>query len=148
MQRVQRKFGTFLKRSEDEADVGTALQEFDDIERLLTSLLAHGETWREAWTAILRTQLSAAEGFHTLYQPIGTSENVKHITAATPEVPLVRASQLESAYSELSTDLADEVVSIDAKFLRPIAEAKENLKMLRKVIKKREDRKVYQIRLD
>lgn len=38
MQRVQRKFGTLLKRSEDEADVGAILHEFNDAEKFLASV--------------------------------------------------------------------------------------------------------------
>lgn len=38
MQRVQRKFGTFLKRSEDEADIGVILHEFEDTEKFLGSV--------------------------------------------------------------------------------------------------------------
>lgn len=90
----------------------------------------------------MRTQLAAAEGFHTLYEPIGTDENVKHITAVTPEVPLTRAAQLEATYSELTSDLAGELASIDAKLVQPATEARDSLKILKKVIKRREDRKV------
>ncbi|KAF1344557.1 hypothetical protein BDV97DRAFT_321519 [Delphinella strobiligena] len=142
MQRVQRKFGTLLKRSEDEADVGAILHEFNDAERFLASYIGHGETWRDSWRMILRTQLSIAEGFHVVYEPIGTDENVAHITTLTPEGHLVKASRLESAYAELQQELAEEVASIDARLLKPATEAKEGLKCLRKVIKKREDRKL------
>lgn len=90
----------------------------------------------------MRTQLSIAEGFHVVYEPIGTDENVAHITTLTPEGHLVKASRLESAYAELQQELAEEVASIDARLLKPATEAKEGLKCLRKVIKKREDRKV------
>ncbi|KAL1305909.1 hypothetical protein AAFC00_004052 [Neodothiora populina] len=142
MQRVQRKFGTFLKRSEDEADVGGILHEFNETERFLTSFISNGESFREGWNRILRSQLSVAETFHTIYEPIGTEENVKHITAPTPEHTLVRASQSEALYAELGSDLAQEVAFIDSKLLQPAVQAKNDLGALKKVIKKREDRKL------
>lgn len=104
--------------------------------------IAHGELWREAWRSILRTQLSAAESFHVLYQPIGTDENVKHITAVTPEGPLTKVAYLESTYSELRSELGGEITSIDSKLLKPAADARDSLRMLKKVIKKRDDFKV------
>lgn len=38
MQRVQRKFGTFLKRSEDQQDVGDVLHEFAATEKFLNTV--------------------------------------------------------------------------------------------------------------
>lgn len=35
MQKVHRKFGTFLKRSADEQDVGVILQEYRDADQML-----------------------------------------------------------------------------------------------------------------
>ena len=98
--------------------------------------------WRDAWKAILQTQLSTTEVFDSLCQPIGADENVKHISAATPEGSLTKTHRLGSAYSELNVDLTNEISSIDTKLIRPAAEAKDSLKNIRKVIKKREDRKV------
>lgn len=98
--------------------------------------------FREAWRNILRTQLAVAETYHLLYQPIGTDENVRHITAATPEGPLVQVSRLESAYAQVNMDLAEEVVSIDNRLLKPALQSRDDLKPLKKVIKKRDDRKV------
>ena len=41
MQRIQRKVGTFMKRSDDEADVSTILHEFQTADKLLDSVCDH-----------------------------------------------------------------------------------------------------------
>ena len=46
------------------------------------------------------------------------------------------------AYEELKNDLMDEVNQVDARITKPASEAREYLQPMKKVIKKRQDRKV------
>lgn len=143
MQKVQRKFGTLLKRSADETDIGVILQEFDSIDKTLGRLAEAGKLWANAWGEILVTQLAAAECFHALYEPIVSGEDgVGRSLRSTPKRYLDKASGLRSAYSEFRADLMAEVNMIDVKLVKPAADAKEHLRPLKKVIKKREDCKV------
>lgn len=143
MQKVQRKFGTLLKRSADENDVGVILQEFDSTEKTLGRLADAGKLWADAWGEILVTQLAAAECFHVLYEPIESGEeDAGQQLRPTPKRYLDKASELRSAYAEFRADLIREVNMIDAKLVKPAADAKEHLRPLKKVIKKREDSKV------
>ena len=57
MQRVQRKVGTFLKRSADNADVGTILAEFQTADKLLDKV-SSAETSHSS-----RTHGSIVSGF-------------------------------------------------------------------------------------
>ena len=63
-----------------------------------------------------------------------------------------RTLRIRSEYEELKTDLTDEVNQVDVKMIRPAQDAKETLGMLKKTIKKREDKKLdferYQARYD
>lgn len=53
-----------------------------------------------------------------------------------------RTIKLQEAYAGLRTDLLEEVETIEARIIKPASDAKESIQPLKKVIKKREDRKV------
>ena len=60
----------------------------------------------------------------------------------TPLCTLQRVEKLREAYDELKRDLLDEVNQVDIRIINPATDAKEYLKPMKKVIKKRQDRKV------
>ena len=51
--------------------------------------------------------------------------------------------KLQEAYAELKTDMLEEVNQVDTRIINPATDAKEYLQPLKKVIKKRQDRKVH-----
>ena len=53
-----------------------------------------------------------------------------------------RTTKLQVAYAELKADLLEEVNLVDTRIIKPAMDAKEWIQPLKKVIKKREDRKV------
>ena len=55
---------------------------------------------------------------------------------------MARTSKLQTSYDELRTDLLEEVAMVDTRIVKPATEAKDCIQPLKKVIKKREDRKV------
>lgn len=55
---------------------------------------------------------------------------------------MMRTVKLQQAYDELKTDLLEEVDVVDARIIKPAMEAKDHIQPLKKVIKKRGDRKV------
>ena len=79
-----------------------------------------------------------------MYNPIfGADESyVGHEPVATPARNMERTQKLQAAYEELKTDMLEEVNRVDARIVRPAMEAKDWIQPLKKVIKKREDRKV------
>lgn len=56
--------------------------------------------------------------------------------------PTQRTAKLSQGYEELKTDLLEEVNMADARIIKPASEARDWIQPLKKVIKKREDRKV------
>jgi amphiphysin len=65
-----------------------------------------------------------------------------HVAVETPPATLERCSALVEAFSELKTDMMEEVKDIDRKLIIPAKLARDSLKPMKKAIKKREDAKV------
>ena len=82
--------------------------------------------------------------FEGLYAPIvGSSDSsTGHQPVATPEHILARTRRLNEEYNDLKRDLLVEVAAVDERMIKPATEAKDHLHPIKKVIKKREDKKV------
>lgn len=142
MQRMQRITGRFLPRTPNEADVEAMLQDFNDSKTMLEKLEASAKQWRDAWTNILNHQLSAVENLLTIFKPLGGESSSSHTAVETPTATLERVAGLHDAFSELKTDMMEEVKDIDRKLVVPAKLARDALKPMEKAIKKREDAKV------
>lgn len=92
--------------------------------------------------------------FDLLYCPIvGAGDDYTgHIPVETPEKLLGRTSRLKTEYDDLKRDLIEELNDVQKQMIGPAQEAKDNLQLARKTIKKREDKKLdyerYQSRVD
>ena len=81
--------------------------------------------------------------FEELYNPIiGTSDGHSHDPVMTPQLQLDRTSKLKEAYTELKTDLLEEVGMMDARVIRPATDAKDYIQPIKKTIKKRENKRL------
>ena len=98
--------------------------------------------WRDAWTNILNHQLLAVECFYTIYKPLGASGFGGRVPAETDPAALERCQTLQDAFSELKSDMMEEVNDIEKKLMIPAKLARDALKPMHKTIKKREERKV------
>lgn len=65
-----------------------------------------------------------------------------HVAVETPTATLERIAALQEAFSELKTDMMEEVKDIERKLIIPAKLAKDALKPMHKTMKKREDAKV------
>ena len=89
-----------------------------------------------------------------MYMPIAyaDSSSVDREAAETPQDTMQRTEVLQESYSELKVDLLEEVNSVDARLIKPTMEARDHIQPLKKVIKKRQDKKLdfekYQHRVD
>ena len=83
-----------------------------------------------------------------MYNPIvGASENSSNYEpAVTPASTLDRVVRLGEEYESLRTDLVAEVNAVDERMIKPAMEAKDCIQPLKKVIKKRDDKKVSDYR--
>jgi amphiphysin len=79
-----------------------------------------------------------------MYSPfIGSNENYEgHRPMETPQNIMDRTIKLQEGYAELKTDLLEEVNMVDTRIIGPATDAKDYIQPLKKVIKKRGDRKV------
>jgi hypothetical protein len=137
------------------------LREFEEADQMLSKVCATSiapylplltieqivdaaKSWRDAWSDILTHQLAMIEEFNTLYKPLGAKGEAfgSHVPADTPRTKLERAERLREAYAELKTDMLEEIKAVDAKLISPAKTARDSIKPMKKVIKKREDKKV------
>ena len=79
-----------------------------------------------------------------MYEPIiGMNEPYEgHEPVITPASTMKRTTKLQVEYGGLKADLLQEVNMVDTRIIKPAMEAKDWIQPLKKVIKKREDRKV------
>ena len=79
-----------------------------------------------------------------MYNPIiGANEEYEgHVPVMTDDPTMARTAKLQTTYEDLRTDLLEEVNAVDARIIQPAMDAKACLQPLKKVIKKREDKKV------
>ncbi|KAL1626343.1 hypothetical protein SLS56_006927 [Neofusicoccum ribis] len=156
MQRIQRKVGVFLPRSEDDAQVAAMLAEFKEVDQMLGKLIDATSHWREAWAHILGHKLYIVTEFEALYKPmaaVGDASDFKgHVPADTPRETLERTRRMKDLYNDLKNDMMEEVNQIDRKLIKPAQDAKQSIKPMHKVIQKREDKKLdyerYKSRVD
>ena len=102
------------------------------------------KAWRDSWSDILVTQQRLVNSFQVMYEPIiGADDSYTgHEHAKTPSSTMQRTIKLSQGYEELKTDLLEEVSMVDARIIKPATEARDWIQPLKKVIKKRQDRKV------
>jgi amphiphysin len=79
-----------------------------------------------------------------LYNPNlgGAGEGYVHEPAATPRQQMEQIAKLRHAYAELKKELLEEIAGVDARIIRPLTDAREYIQPMRKVIKKRENRRL------
>ncbi|KAI9712102.1 MAG: hypothetical protein M1820_001811 [Bogoriella megaspora] len=146
MQRMQRKVHvTFLPKTADEGQVAAVLNAYDEADKMFTKLIESSKAWRDAWTDILRKELTTLEELETIYAPImGAMDSHESpiVHADTPADQLARVSDLRQEYAQLKVDMQEEVNSMDTKLIQKAAEAKEHIQPVKKTIKKRQDKKV------
>lgn len=110
---------------------------------LVQQLIEASKSWRDAWVSILGINVSATTLFEELYSPIvGTDDGGGRQPVMTSRQQLNRTSKLKDVYTDLKTDLLDEVNMMDSRVIRPATDAKEYIQPIRKVIKKRDNKRL------
>lgn len=144
MQSVQRKFGRLLGRNPgDNAKVSVLLNDYEDADRILAKLIESAKSWQESWFTLVNSQLEIANVYASLYDPIvGASDGHGRQTAITPELQLHRTFALKDVYSDLRTELTDDITSIESRIIQPANNARQSIAPIRKTIKKREDKRL------
>jgi hypothetical protein len=114
---------------------------------LTLQIIDASKAWRDSWRDILGTQQRLVHGFHTIYSPIlGADDSYSgRESASTPKRTMERTAKLQGLYDELRNDLLEEVDMAETRIIKPAMQAKDGIQPLKKVIKKRGDRKVCDI---
>ena len=74
---------------------------------------------------------------------MGADENyTAHEPMITPRHIMERTVSFHASYDELRTDLLEEVAMVDTRIIKPAMEAKDCIQPMKKVIRKRGDKKV------
>jgi hypothetical protein len=81
--------------------------------------------------------------YDIIFFPIVTSDGSEaEKYAVTPRSTLERVHALKTSYAELKTDMLQEVQMVDKRIIEPAKDARTSIKQYKKVIKKREDKKL------
>ncbi|KAI0130580.1 hypothetical protein BJ170DRAFT_701225 [Xylariales sp. AK1849] len=144
MQSMQRQFGKLTHKAPgDNAKVSVLLNDFEDADRVLAKLIDQAKSWHDSWVTLTNTQLGIVTEYEGLYDPIeGSGRTNLRATAPTPELQLHRTFKLKEAYTELRTDLLEEIGLIDSRIVKPATEARDCIAPVRKTMKKRENRRL------
>lgn len=91
----------------------------------------------------MSSQLDIADVYAQLYDPIvGATDGHGRDPVRTSERQLQQTFGLKEAYTDLRTELADEINSIELRILQPALDARRSIDPIRKTIKKRENKRL------
>ena len=79
-----------------------------------------------------------------MYSPIigANEEHSGHEPVITQRKIMERTTKLQTAYDDLRTDLLEEVSLVDSRIIKSAQDARDSIHPMKKVIKRRGDRKV------
>lgn len=108
----------------------------------MLQLIESAKSWQESWFTLVNSQLEIANVYASLYDPIvGASDGHGRQTAITPDLQLHRTFALKDVYSDLRTELTEDITSIESRIIQPANNARQSIAPIRKTIKKREDKR-------
>ncbi|KAM7183045.1 protein hob1 [Naviculisporaceae sp. PSN 640] len=144
MQSMQRQFGKLWNKGPgDNAKVSVLLNDYEDADKVLAQLIDNARSWRDSWASLVNSQLQIVTEYEGLYDPIvGATDGHGKEAALTPQVQLERTFRLKQVYSELKTELTEEIAMIDSRVVKPATDARDCIAPIRKTIKKRENKRL------
>ncbi|KAH7312104.1 hypothetical protein BKA65DRAFT_518183 [Rhexocercosporidium sp. MPI-PUGE-AT-0058] len=144
MNSLHRQFGRLThKGAGDKASVSVLLNDYEDADKMLTKIIEASKAWRDSWVSILGINVSTTTLFEELYNPIvGAGDGHGRDPVLTSRLQLDRTSKLKDVYTDLKTDLLEEVNMMDSRVIKPATEAKDYIQPIRKAIKKRDNKRL------
>ncbi|KAI1498392.1 SH3 domain-containing protein [Biscogniauxia marginata] len=144
MQSMQRQFGRMLHKSPgDNAKVAVILSDYEDADRILAKIIEQTKSWRDSWVDLASSQLGIVTEYDALWDPIvGATDGHGKPAVPTPELQLERTLHLKQAYTELKTELMEEVEHIELRIIKPATDVRDCIAPMRRTIKKRENKRV------
>jgi hypothetical protein len=93
--------------------------------------------------SLVDSQLQIVSEFEGLYDPIvGATDGHGREAVPTPRQQLEQTFKLKEAYTDLRTELIEEIGSIEVRVIKPAVDARDCIAPIRKTIKKRENKRV------
>ncbi|KAG4438335.1 hypothetical protein IFR05_006179 [Cadophora sp. M221] len=144
MNSLHRQFGKLThKGAGDKASVSVLLNDYEDADKMLTKIIEASKAWRDSWVSILGINVSTTTLFEELYNPIvGAGDGHGKDPVMTSRLQLDRTSKLKDVFTDLKTDLLEEVNMMESRVIKPATEAKDYIQPIRKVIKKRDNKRL------
>ncbi|KAL2062086.1 hypothetical protein VTL71DRAFT_6352 [Oculimacula yallundae] len=144
MNSLHRQIGRITnKGGGDKSSVSVLLNDYEDADKVLTKIIEASKAWRDAWVSILGINVSTTTLFEELYNPIvGAGDGHGRDPVMTPRAQLDRTSKLKDVYTDLKTDLLEEVNMMESRVIKPATEAKDHIQPIRKIIKKRDNKRL------
>lgn len=114
---------------------------------LTLQIIEASKAWRDSWRDILGTQQRLISGFQSIYSPIAGADDSYsgHEPLNTHARIMGRTNKLQGINVDLRNDLLEEIDMAETRIIKPATQAKDGIQPLKKVIKKRGDRKVCEI---
>lgn len=101
------------------------------------------KSWQESWHNLVGSQLDIADVYAQLYDPIvGATDGHGRDPTRTSERQLQQTFGMKEAYTELRSELLEEINAIETHILRPALDARKSIDPIRKTIKKRENKRL------
>ncbi|KAK4188992.1 hypothetical protein QBC35DRAFT_450747 [Podospora australis] len=144
MQSMQRQFGKLLRKGPgDNAKVSVLLKDYEDADKVIAQILENARLWKDSWDALMNSQLQIVTEFESLYDPVvGATDGHGREAIPTPKQQLARSFRLREVYSDLRTELLQDITAIEERIIRPGTDARTLIAPIRKTIKKRENKRL------
>jgi amphiphysin len=105
-------------------------------------LIDCAKSWRDSWVNLTSSQLGIATEYEGLYDPIEGSARASRPGFAASELQLHRTFKLREAYSDIKSELGEDLEAIESRVIQPMLDTRDCLAPLRKTIKKRENKRL------
>lgn len=116
-------------------------KDFNTAENALELLVSEVKKFRDSWKDICQTQVSVAERFAELYEPI-VEDNQYRLTRETPESQVRAIQGYLAVVKEVENTILPMLEEFEVPFIAKVKGARDCIDSVQKALKKREHKKV------
>ncbi|KAK9476574.1 hypothetical protein V1514DRAFT_364398 [Lipomyces japonicus] len=113
----------------------------DEAETGIDNIVKHAKSFRDAWLAIVSSQVTIATNFYEIYQPIPETDPCKSVRE-TPQITLAAAEQYKDVQIEVKNAIDPFLDQIDLSVVQKCNIMKGYIESVKKALKKREHKKI------
>ncbi|KAK9465474.1 hypothetical protein V1512DRAFT_292507 [Lipomyces arxii] len=112
-----------------------------EAEKGIDEIIAHAKKFRDAWIAILSSQVSMAKDYKAMYEPIPEEDETKSVRL-TPPATMAAIIKYKDVIVEIQNAILPMLDSIDRMVVQRCVTMKGYIETIKKVLKKREHKKI------